>query len=292
MIRTDQQAHQVRHHQTDEADQARRRYGGTDAQRCAQHQFEFDPLDVKTQVTRFRFAQQHRIQRRRATRQPQRHAHRHDQQWPQARVAGAVEAAQVPEGQGAQRGVIGQIGEQTDPGTGHGRHRHARQQHGGDVGLAVAAAEAIHHRRNDQATNEGADRQQIRLDGRRQTAQHAAADDGESGTERRTAGHADQTRVRQRVAKQPLHRHARESQYRTDRDAKQATRQADLTEDQFRLLRVATVNRQTEQTQSGQQGIAQRQADRPEGQGQPEHQHQQQTQGNQHRPWPNDSRHR
>ncbi|MNO50508.1 hypothetical protein D3C76_408860 [compost metagenome] len=281
----------MRHHQTDKADQAGRRDGRADAERRAQHQLKLDALDVEAQVTGLRLAQQHGIECRRATWQPQRHAQGDDQQRPQARIAGAVEAAQVPERQGAQGRVIGQVGEQTHAGTGHGRHRHTRQQQGGNVGLPVAAAEAIHHRRDDQATGEGADRQQVRLYRWRHATQQAAADDGEGGTQRGTAGDADQARVRQGVAEQPLHRHAGQRQYRAHGDAEQAARQADLTEDQLRLLRVTPVKRQPQQAHPGQQGIAQRQAHRPEGQGQPEHQHQQQQQTDQGRTRPENGRH-
>jgi hypothetical protein len=100
------------------------------------------------------------------------------------------------------------------------------------------------------------------------------ADDGDSRTQRRAAGHPDQPRVRQRIAKQPLHGHAGQREHRTHRDAEQTARQANLTQNQLRLLAVASLHRQSEQPQPGQQCIAQRQADRPQGQGQPEHQQQ------------------
>ncbi|MNF77761.1 hypothetical protein D3C84_599140 [compost metagenome] len=240
----------------------------------------------------FGFTQQHGIERRCPPWQPQRYAHRHDQQWPQARVTGAVETAQVPEGQGAQGRVVSQVGEQTDPGTGHGGHRHARQEHGGDVGLAIPTAEAIHHCGDQQATGKGAHRQQVRFDCRWQPTHQAAADDGDGRTQCRAAGHADQARVGQGVAEQPLHGHPGQGQDRTDGDAEQTARQTNLPQDQLGLWRLAGLDWQAEQPQPGQQGITQRQADRPQGQGQPEHQQQQQTKGNQHHTWANHSRHR
>ncbi|MNN31909.1 hypothetical protein D3C81_1456150 [compost metagenome] len=140
--------------------------------------------------------------------------------------------------------------------------------------MPVATTKSIHHCRDDQATDEGAHRQQVGFDRRRQATEQAAADDGQGGTERRTTGHTDQARIGQGVAEQPLHCHAGQRQYRTDGDTEQTARQTNLTEDQLRLLRVATFQRQPEQAHPGQQGIAQGQADRPEGQGQPEHQDQ------------------
>ncbi|MNN30949.1 hypothetical protein D3C81_1446160 [compost metagenome] len=157
--------------------------------------------------------------------------------------------------------------------------------------MPVAATEAIHHRRDDQATGKGAHRQQVGFDHRRQATEQAAADDGKGGTERSTAGHTDQTRIGQGIAEQPLHRHAGQRQYRPHGDAEQAARQANLPEDQLRLLRVTTVKWQPEQTHPAQQGIAQGQADRSEGQGQPEHQHQQQQQKDQRRTRPKNGRH-
>ena len=101
MIRADQQAHQVRHHQADKADHPGRRHRRADTQRRAKHQFPFQPLDRDAQVARLGFTEQQGIQRLGAARQPQRHGQRHQQQRPQPRIAGTVEAAEVPEGQGA-----------------------------------------------------------------------------------------------------------------------------------------------------------------------------------------------
>ncbi|MCY1443628.1 hypothetical protein D9M71_600540 [compost metagenome] len=99
MIGADQQAHQVRHHQADETDQAGCGHGRTHPQRRAEHQLQFDPLDIEAQMAGFGLTEQHGIERRRTTWQPERYTHRHDQQWPQTRIAGAIEAAQVPESQ-------------------------------------------------------------------------------------------------------------------------------------------------------------------------------------------------
>jgi len=138
MIRPGQQSHQVRHHQADEADHPRCRHRRTHAQCGAEHQFALEPLDIDPEMSGLGFAEQQCIQCLRPSRQPQRHASAHQQQRPQARIAGAIEAAQVPERQCAQGGVIGQVGKQAHRRAGERREGDTGEQHGRDMGLAVA----------------------------------------------------------------------------------------------------------------------------------------------------------
>ncbi|MNE58782.1 hypothetical protein D3C80_1538350 [compost metagenome] len=177
MIRPDDQAQQMRHHQTDEADQPRRRHCGTDAQRGAQHQLDLQPLDVEAEMTGLRLAQQQGIQRIDPARQPAGHQQGDQQQRPESWIAGAIEAAQVPEGQGTQGRVIGQVGKQADQRAGQGGQCDTGEKHGRHAGLAVVAAKTIDQPGHAQTAAEGAGREQVRRERLRQTTESSAEDD-------------------------------------------------------------------------------------------------------------------
>ncbi|VVN72378.1 hypothetical protein PS685_05110 [Pseudomonas fluorescens] len=205
MIRPRQQSHQVRHHQPDKADHPGRRDRRADTQRRAEHQLALEPFHIDAQVTGLRLPQQQRIQRLGPARQPQRHAHRDQQQRPESRIAGAVQTAQVPECQGAQGRVIGEIGKQTHSRTSQGCQGNARKQHHRHIGLTVAPAQPIHQRRHPQTTDKRTQRQQVRAHHFRQPAKSSPADNRDRRPEGGATGYADQPRIGQRVAKQPLH---------------------------------------------------------------------------------------
>ena len=57
MIRPGQQAHQMRHHQPDKHDHARRRYRRAHTQCSAEHQFTLEPFHINPKVIGFGLTQ-------------------------------------------------------------------------------------------------------------------------------------------------------------------------------------------------------------------------------------------
>src|SRR5690606_36627941 len=209
--------------------------------------------------------------------QPQGHAHRYHGQRPQPRLAGTVQAAEVPEGQGAQGGVVGDVGEQPDDGPGQGGQRYPGQQHGSDLGLAVQPPQSVDQRGDQQPPGKGGGGQHVRLQGQRQSQPARQPDNHQRRPQCRAAGDADQPWIGQRVAEQPLHGYLGQRQHGADHQPQQGTRQTDLADDQLGLgLGVGQVD--ADRPEQCPQGIGQRQADRPQRQRQPDRQQQQANQ--------------
>ncbi|MNC39846.1 hypothetical protein D3C75_885250 [compost metagenome] len=186
-------------------------------------------------MARLRLAEQQRIQGRGPPRQPQRHAAADQQQRPQPRITGTVEAPEVPERQGAQGGIVGQVAEQTDAGAGQRTQGDAGQQHGRHAGLAVASAQPVDQRGHPETAGEGAGRQQPGQQPGRRAAEQGAADNRQRRAQRRAAGHPHQPRIGQRVAEQALHGHPAQRQHRAHHQGEQRPRQTDLADDQLGL---------------------------------------------------------
>ncbi|MNG02768.1 hypothetical protein D3C84_858110 [compost metagenome] len=140
------------------------------------------------------------------------------------------------------------------------------------------ASQAIDQHGHPQAAGEGEDRQQIRRECLWQAAHGGAADYGQGAAQGSAAGHPHQSGIGQRVTEQTLHGDAGQCQHRAHGQPEQGAWQADLTEDQLRLLQPLAGKWQAGQAQRGAQGLAQGQADRPQRQGQPERQQQENAQ--------------
>lgn len=266
MVRSQPQAHQVRHHQADKADDSADGHRGGHQHRTAQQQPALQHLHVDPKIVRLFIAKLQQIE---AGRHPPHRQRRRDNQGrghQQRRPFGLAQTAHSPQRQLAQLGVIAQPGQDADQRAaqrvdGDPHQQQARQR----TFLRPTEDENHHHHR--QAAN------------KRRQHRHIQGDQPRSGErEHQPAGHrqrgaaadAQQARVGKRVAKQPLHHAAGEGQRRAHQQGQQHPRQTDGQPDM------------AQHVIPGRQQVDQRQAHGAEGggkqrQGDQQQRHQQQT---------------
>ena len=104
----------------------------------------------------------------------------------------------------------------------------AGEQERRNRGAALTRGETVEHGRGRKRAEEGGDRQRCERQRDRRCRQQPIADhDGEGGRERRAAGDADQARLGQRIAEQPLHDGAGRREHRADHAGHGDARQPD-----------------------------------------------------------------
>ena len=148
---------------------------------------------------------------------------------------GAAEAAHRPEDDGAELGVVGDEGDERDPGAGKGIERDPGENEGDDFGAAVLAGERVAEEGEGHAADEGED------GGGPAAEDGEAQPEGEHRAERRAVGDADQGGIGERIAEHALQGRARDRQGGADHDAEQDARQADRPDDRVLLLGVGGV---------------------------------------------------
>ena len=207
MVRAEDEPHEVGHHQPDEADQP----GEGDARRHRdRREHDGNPLHrlhPHAEVERLRLPQQERVKRAgEKAEQQRRHADqgKHDRQ---LRPARAGQAAQRPEGDVAHLPVIRHEDQQAGQRARERVDRDPGEQKRRDRGDAAHRAEPRHEQCRAEPAREGRGRQQPQAEQPGRHAEQAAAEhDRRDGGECRAGRDADQPRIGERVAEQPLHR--------------------------------------------------------------------------------------
>ena len=142
---------------------------------------------------------------------------------------GAGQRAHLPECQVAQLLVVGGVDEDARQRPGQRRQREARQQHGRHRGAAAMGGDAIEQHDREPASGEGGDGHEVhardRLD---RGGQRGAEYDGADRAKACAGADADDARIGQRVAEEPLKHGARDRQRRPHQQAQQGAGQADV----------------------------------------------------------------
>ena len=228
MRRAQQQAHDVRGDQADEAHRAGDRHARADGQGDLRHQPALQSFDIDADMARLALAQRQGVEQVRG-RQQGGHGDREDQQRRHDRRPGdAAEAAHGPEDQGAQLLVVGDEHQHADAGRGQRIDGDAGEQQGADQGDAFARGQAVDDRGRYKAAAECRDRQQPGPEIGWDDMHHPLAQhDHRHGRQRRTARHAEQAGIGQGIAEQALQGGTTGGQRRADAEGRQHARRAD-----------------------------------------------------------------
>ncbi len=181
---------------------------------------EAQSLDVDAQVTRRTLTQGQQVQLRRVVHRDA-HAHDHERRDREHRIPGrACQAAQVPEGDGAQCVVAGDERQHPDDRAREGGDRDAHQDQGDHLGAAARARQAVHDERGQEAADE-------RGDGHGPAAQRGDAEhDDRERPDGRSRRDADDARLRERIAEHALHQRAGAAEGGADEDGQHDPREA------------------------------------------------------------------
>ena len=206
MGRAQQQAHDVRCDQADEAHDARDRHARPDREGHLRHQAAFQPLDVDADMARLTLAQGQGVEQVGDGQQCRNADGQHDKGGRDGRPRHGAEAAHRPEDQGAQLLLVGHEHQHADTGRSHGIDGDAGQQKRADQGDAFARGDAIDDDRRGKAAEERRHRQAPGPQARRHDVEHLFTQhDHRHRGQCRAARDAEQAGVGERVAEQALH---------------------------------------------------------------------------------------
>ena len=221
MAGSDDQAHDVRHHEAHEADDAADRHGDRGEHAGGDEQQALGALDLDAELERALLTLQHDVH---LAREEQRHDHERHRHEGDLHLSPAAprEAAHEPVDDGAHV-LIALDHEHGDHGAGEVRDRHAGEQQHEDVDAPAPARRHPH----DAEGGEAADEREHRRPGQAGPVQ----DDADGGAQRRARRHAGDVRVGERVEEEVLEDDAGHRQLRADQAGEEHARHADLPED-------------------------------------------------------------
>ncbi|EAU68646.1 hypothetical protein STIAU_6047 [Stigmatella aurantiaca DW4/3-1] len=178
------------------------------------------PLAQQQQVERLGLAQQQH-----ESQQQGQHGHPH-------RLPGSTaQAPQVPEGDGPELGIGGDVGEQADARPRPGVDGNARQQYPRRVRAARGHSQFVRQQRGAERAHEGRGRDGHPVQRPQVMGQHRVEDDGCHGPQRRARGCAQKPRLHDGVAEQGLQGRPTHRQQRAHEGAQQQPRQPDVQDD-------------------------------------------------------------
>ncbi len=234
VVRPDGEADHMRYDQAHEADDPARCYRSADRKGDTDGHVAFQLFTIDTEIARFILAEQQDIQflgipnQQQRCRQDERGGHT------ECGPEGRAEATHGPERQGAQLGIVAQIGQEAGSGSAQRVDGNTGQQHIGDGKGFHLSGQPKNQQTGQQPADKGGDTQPVQA---QRTRQRSGPDDHDRNGQGRAAGNADQAGVGQRVAEQALQGRTGNGQGRADNAGQQHTRQPDGEEDGF-LLRI------------------------------------------------------
>ena len=246
-IRPDEGAHQMRRDEADEADGARHRHRGADAESHGEDDDEAKPADIEAEAFGGLLAESQQAEALPMPRQQRGRDHNEGQRQHDMADAAVFQRSEQPEGDLQGREGIGrEVHRQRGPRSGQAGDREPGEDQQKQRRIAAR------HGQQQEDRGEGAeDRGDRQAEGERRVEAERDRRDGREGG---GLWSAEQRRIRQRIAQQSLHRRAAEAEGSADGESEDRAGQADFHDDDA----AGIVRRGGE----GGEDIARREADR------------------------------